>query len=89
MSTKRKGFADFTLTEALKFLGIEVLTPWRITPTPLSPSAVLEQHLLRLQEAFALRSSEAARVMIADALLAEVGVLHPGLRKRPRLPPTH
>jgi hypothetical protein len=66
--------------QASKFVQIEALTPWNVGAEPLPPSALLQQHLQQLQEVFALRSSEAARVMIADALLAEVGVRHPGLR---------
>jgi hypothetical protein len=76
----RRGFADFNLAEALKLLKLDTLTPWRLTPTPLPPTPLLEQHLQRVQETFAIRSSEAGRVMIADALLTEIGVRHTPLR---------
>ncbi len=76
----RKGFAEFNLAEALKLLQLCVLTPWKPDASPLTASVLLEQHLQRVQETFATRSSEAGRVMIADALLTEVGVRHPSLR---------
>ena len=63
---QRRGFADFNLAEALKLLQIDLLTPWKLAPTLLPPSTLLEQHLERVQATFAIRSSEAGRVMVTE-----------------------
>ena len=60
-------------------LGREDLTPWSIDAPPRPPSATLLENLRRF-EAFDLRGSGAAKLLLVDALLAEIVPNHPRLK---------
>ena len=61
----------FTLKDALQLLGIESFVPWTIPAAPLAVSEHLQEDMRRF-EAFDLENSEAAKLLLLDALFAEI-----------------
>lgn len=57
----------------------ENLTPWHFDAPPRPPSPFLMEALFRLR-VFDLTNSEAAKILLIDALLAEIVPEHPGLK---------
>lgn len=77
-SAKRK-YSAFTLEEAMQLIPAEQFLPWSLKALPRPPSATLEANLRSL-EAFDLKTSEAAKVLVMDFVFAEVVPTHPKLR---------
>ena len=75
----KKTFSALTMEEAIRLVPAEDLLPWNLTTSPRSPSAFLLDTLRRL-ESFELFSSEAAKVMLTDVLLAEIVPNYPDLK---------
>lgn len=67
----RKPFSQFSLADAYKRLGLTQLQAWQPDPPDWEPSLFFNERLRRLQYRFDLRSSEAARLLLIDALLEE------------------
>lgn len=76
---QKRNYAGFTLREAMKLIPTEQLMPWRIPAETRLPSDYFREGLRRL-EAFDLKSSEQAKTLLIDALLAEIVPLHPHLK---------
>ncbi len=75
----RRAFTSLSLKEVMRMLGQENLTPWHIhAPLRLPTDHLLEA--LRRMEVFDLRSSEAAKLLLIDALLAEIVQNHSSLK---------
>ena len=75
----RRDFASLTLKEVMQILGQENLRFWAPDAPPRPPSAHLLEDLRR-KEAFDLRGSEAAKLLLIDAVFTEVVPGHPRLR---------
>lgn len=75
----RRAFTTLSLQEVMQMLGQENLIPWLMDAPPRPPSATLLENLRRF-EAFDLRGSEAAKLLLIDALLAETVPNHPNLK---------
>ncbi|MGB8699690.1 MAG: hypothetical protein WCD18_09770 [Thermosynechococcaceae cyanobacterium] len=67
---RKKNFSSFSYKEAFKQLNLTQLRPWTPEFTEISPSDFFQQHLLRLKR-FDLTTSEEAKKLIIDAILAE------------------
>jgi hypothetical protein len=76
---QKRNYAGFTLKDAMKLIPAEQLTRWQIMAPARPPSDALTTHLQRL-EAFDLKSSEQAKTLLIDALLAEIVPLHSKLK---------
>jgi hypothetical protein len=76
---RRRNYAGFSLAEAMKLVPAERLAPWNLEAPPRTPSEVLQENLRRL-ESFDLRSSEQAKMLLIDALLAEIVPSHPRMK---------
>ena len=74
---KRK-YSKFSIREALELIPAETVQAWEVQLQPRQPSDILIAVLDRL-ESFDLRTSEAGKTMLIDALLAEVIPEHPNL----------
>ena len=68
-----------TLEETMRLIGRDSLTAWRLNVPPRPPSGDMLSHLRRL-ESFDLQSSEQAKTLLIDALLAEIVPEHPTLK---------
>jgi hypothetical protein len=75
----KRNYSALTLEEAMQLLGRETLTRWPLTAPPRPPSDFLQEDLRRL-EAFDLETSEQAKTLLIDALLAEIVPDHPKLK---------
>lgn len=67
----KRTFSALTMEEAIRLVPAEDLLSWDLTTPPRPPSTVLLDTLHRL-ESFELFSSEAAKVMLTDVILAEI-----------------
>src|SRR5262245_47521147 len=76
---QKRNYAAFTLKEAMKLIPAEQFTHWHLPASPRPPSDFFQEDLRRL-EAFDLKSSEQAKALLIDALLAEVVPMHPRLK---------
>lgn len=72
-------FSSFTLAEAMQLIPADRMTPWNINAPPLLPSATITDYLRRLQ-VFDLENTEAAKLLLIDALFAEIVPNHAGLK---------
>ena len=72
-------FADLTLKDVMQMLHQLDFTPWQLAAPPRLPSDFLQEALRRF-DAFNLTNSEAAKLLLIDALFAEIVPLHPNLR---------
>lgn len=79
--TKRgkRSFSGLTAPEAFALIGRGRLPLWKIDVPPRDPSPTLLEVLRRL-ESFALTNSEAGKLLLVDALLAEIVPNYPNLR---------
>ena len=80
MKKRKLNFSNFDRTKALKFLGIEQLQQWTLTPDNTAPSSFFAQRLARLQETFDLTTSEKAKELIVDAFCEEAITHYPQFR---------
>ncbi len=76
---QKRNYAAFTLKEAMKLIPAEQFTRWHLPTSPRPPSDFFKEDLRRL-EAFDLKSSEQAKTLLIDALLAESVPQHPRLK---------
>jgi hypothetical protein len=75
----RRTFSGLTLKEAMELIPVQETTRWELDAPPRTPSDTLLIMLSRL-ESFALTSSEAAKVMLIDVVLAEIVSLYPQIK---------
>jgi len=75
----KRNFSGLTLKEAMQSVRQQELVSWKLQVPPLAPTEALLTHLNRLS-VFDLTRSEAAKVLLIDALVAEAVFLHPGLK---------
>ena len=75
----RRPFSRLTLKDAYELVPIVRTREWDINPLDRAPSDVLLANLQRFKS-FALTTSEAAKVMLIDALLAEIVPHYPRLK---------
>lgn len=75
----RRNFSNLTLKDAMELVPAQDLTRWALDVTPRPPSDILLANLNRL-ESFALTTSEAAKVLLIDTVLAEIVPVYPKLK---------
>ncbi len=75
----KRNFSGVTLKEVMQLLGQENLTRWVLETPPRPPSEHLLETLRRM-EAFDLKGTEAAKLLLIDALLAEIVPNHSRLK---------
>ena len=75
----KRDFSGLTLREVMVLLGQQDFVPWQINAPPRPPSAYLQETLSRLR-VFDLTNSEAAKLLLIDALFVEVVPGHPNLK---------
>lgn len=68
---KKQKFSSFTLSKALKQLGVAQLQAWSIQTEAIAPSAFFQERLSRLQRVFDLRSYEESKKLLIDAICEE------------------
>lgn len=76
---QKRNYAAFSLKDSMKLIPAERFTRWQIPASPRPPSDFFKEDMRRLA-AFDLKSSEQAKTLLIDALLAEVVPLHPRLK---------
>jgi hypothetical protein len=77
--TRRQKYSRLSLKQSMQLVPTEVFIPWKLAATPRPPSATLQANLQSL-EAFDLKTSEAAKVLLMDMVFADVVPSHPKLR---------
>lgn len=75
----KRNFSGVTLKEVMLLLQQQNFIPWQMNAPPRSPSAYLQETLSRLQ-VFDLTNSEAAKLLLIDALFVEIVPGHPSLK---------
>ena len=76
----RRSFSGLRAKEALDLVPVRRTTPWQLETPQRPPTDTLLTMLTRFQQSFGLMSSEAAKVMLIDTVLAEVVSLYRGLK---------
>jgi len=76
---QKLNYSALSLKEAMKLIPAEQFIHWHLPASPRPPSDFFIEDLRRL-EAFDLKSSEQAKTLLIDALLAETVPLHPKLK---------
>ena len=76
---KRRKYATFSLRDAMQLIPSEQFIPWTPSEIARSPSETLLTNLRNL-EAFDMKTSEAAKVLLMDLIFAEVVPSHPQLK---------
>ena len=76
---KKQNFSALKLSEAMRIVGRESLNDWRIDAPPRKASDDLQAHLRRLR-AFDMESTEQAKLLLIDALFAEIVNDYPNLK---------
>ena len=76
----RRSFSGLRAKDALDLVPARRTTPWQLETPERLPTDTLLTMLARFQTSFGLMSSEAAKVMVIDTILAEVVPLHRGLK---------
>jgi hypothetical protein len=66
----RRSFSQFSLSDAIEFVGIRSLTPWALSAPPQPLSVYFQERLHRL-EVFDTTLSEAAKLLVVDAFFEE------------------
>jgi hypothetical protein len=82
MSRKAKAkhnLGALKLEQVMQLIGRETLIRWQPSVSPRQPGEALQTHLRRL-DAFDLESSEQAKILLIDALFAEIVTDHPKLK---------
>jgi hypothetical protein len=75
----KRTYSQLTLAEAMQLVPADRITPWELDAPPRPPSATIQDYLRRLR-VFDLENTEAAKLLLIDALLAEVVPDHPHLK---------
>ena len=75
----RRKYSGFNLRDALELLGVETFVPWNIAAAPMASTEHLQEDLRRF-ESFDLETSEAAKLLLLDALFAEIVPRYPNLK---------
>src|SRR5579863_2236254 len=75
----KRNFAGLTLRDVMLLLQQTDFTPWQIDVPPRPPSAFLSEALVRF-ESFDTENTEAAKLLLIDALFAEIVPNHPNLK---------
>lgn len=75
----RRNFSGLTLKDAMELVPVRETTRWDLFAPDRLPSETLLTMLERF-ESFALTSSEAAKVMLIDVVLAEIISLYPQIK---------
>ena len=75
----KKSFSAMTLSEAMQLVPADRLALWEIPGQPRALSETVRDYLLRLR-AFDLENTEAAKLLLIDALLADVVPNFPHLK---------
>ncbi len=75
----KRNFADLTLKDVMLLLQQQNFVPWQITAPPRPPSDYLRETFSRLR-VFDLTNSEAAKLLLIDALFVEIVPNHPPLK---------
>ncbi len=75
----KKSFASITTAEALQMVPADQFFVWTLNTEPRQPSDILTGYLARLQS-FDLNYTEAAKLVLIDALLAETVPMFPRLK---------
>lgn len=77
---KKLSFSGLTAKQAFQLVPTENTIPWQLTVAPRPPSPTLLTNFERMETAFALLNSEAAKLSIIDVVLLEVLPHYPRLR---------
>jgi hypothetical protein len=75
----KHNFGALKLEQAMQLIGRETLIHWQPSVPPRQPGEALQTHLRRL-EVFDLESSEQAKILLIDALFAEIVADQPKLK---------
>jgi hypothetical protein len=75
----RRKYSGFTLKDVMQILQVESFTRWTPDTPPRPPSEHLQEDLRRF-DAFDLENSEAAKLLLLDALFAEIVPNYPNLK---------
>jgi hypothetical protein len=75
----KRNFSALTLKDALLLLEQEELFPWDLQAPPRPPSAFLTEALIRFRS-FDTANTEAAKLLLIDAVFAEIVPNHPNLK---------
>jgi hypothetical protein len=75
----KRTYSALTLQQAMQLIPAKRLTPWNLDVPPRPPSDILQANLRRLR-VFDTAHTEAAKILLIDALLAEVVPDHPNLK---------
>ena len=70
MTTKKKPFNKYSLTEAYAYLHVTQVTPWTIPFDPLEPTPIFQAELMRL-ESFDVTFGERGKEVLIDTILQE------------------
>ncbi len=76
---KRRKFSAMKLYEVMQLIGQEILNDWQINAPPRPASDFLRENLRRMR-VFDLESSEQAKILLIDALFAEIVNDYPKLK---------
>ncbi len=76
---RRRSFSDMKLDEAMPLIGTTQFIKWDLDVPPSPPSDHLREHLRRM-DAFDTAGTEAAKLLIVDALLTETVPNYPKLK---------
>ncbi|MBC8141724.1 MAG: hypothetical protein H7Y38_09830 [Armatimonadetes bacterium] len=79
ITVPKLNYSSLNLEQALSFVPTDNLVPWQIASMPLAPSMVLTETLSRM-DSFDLTESEAAKILLIDAVFLEVVPRHPLLK---------
>jgi hypothetical protein len=75
----KRNYSGISLKDAMLLLGQGDFKPWRIDAPPRPPSGFLREALTRF-ESFDTQNTEAAKLLLIDALFAEIVPGHPSLK---------
>ena len=75
----KRSFSTITLADAMQLVPAERLARWEIAGTPRPLSRTVQEYLVRLR-VFDLENTEAAKLLLIDALLADVVPNFPRLK---------
>lgn len=75
----KRSFSGISLEDVLAMIAARDFTPWQLNALPRPPSDILVAVLSRFQ-AFDTVQTEAAKLLLVDAVFGEVVPLHPNLK---------
>ena len=76
---RKRNFSKMKLAEAMPLLGTRKISAWTLNAPPRPPSEWLLQALLRFQR-FDTVGTEAAKLLLVDALISEIILAYPQLK---------